>query len=122
MGKSNNNADALSRVPFSQCLADTNTPSVQHAEEVNSIEVADMVAMQKQCHEIKPIYEFIAHDVVPRDKTLANVLWKTRDQYIIDEDGGMPYLFSKQQEETRIYDQTGCRSLVTTSRYHHETP
>ena len=88
-GKSNSNADSLSRIPIAEpSQDDTAQQADSHPTvELCSIEPLDMVRMQRQCPLIRPFYQFHHDDILPKDNKLANIICRTQDKYIIDEDG-----------------------------------
>ena len=94
-GKSKNNADALSMIPFldvqkeiTQPGSEIDSAKVQHPTiQLCSIVPADVADMQSSCPEVGPMYAFHTRSVIPKNKKLANLLCRTLDQYLIDADG-----------------------------------
>ena len=109
-GKTNLNADTLSRVPFPE-IQETSTsqneqkvPGVASADslsgcaihdsiELCSVDPVDMAQMQRRCSDVKPLYQFHSSQTLPQDNSLANVICRTQDQYIIDEDGVLFHIY-----------------------------
>ena len=96
-GKTNVNADTLSRVPHP---SEANVTNLQmnskstHVEENDAdsvvelcdLEPVDMAELQRQCPEVGPLYAFHKDGILPADKQLSAILMRTEDQYVMDED------------------------------------
>ena len=87
-GKTNLNADTLSRIPFPELeqikdSQDRDHPSIT----LCSIDPPDMAEMQRQCPDVQPFYKFHRENVLPNNRRLANLICRTQDQFVVDEDG-----------------------------------
>ena len=83
-GKTNTNADTLSRIPFPEVVHDNLTP--HPAVALCSVDPSDLVELQQQGPEVKPFYDFHHSKRLPKDNKLVNLICRTQDQYIIDQD------------------------------------
>ena len=109
-GKSNSNADTLSRRPYDS-MGDKSENVIEEGADsttsvavtvggisyqdllgdaidcqISSIEPCDMAALQRQCPDIGDLYVFHFDGTLPVDPERSNSLYKTNDQYIMDKD------------------------------------
>ena len=99
-GKTNLNADTLSRVPYEvngNTLDSQNnltSPDINElcAMDVCDLEATDISELQRLCPEIGPIYAYHNSDILPDDKRLAATFSRTEDQYVMD-DGILFHLY-----------------------------
>ena len=81
-GRSNANADALSRSP----LADQGCPSAEKTQGViAAIEPEDLSALQRQDKELAAIICYLEIGVLPEDEKLAKALALTQSQYTVQD-------------------------------------
>ena len=81
-GRSNANADALSRSP----LADQGSPSAEETQGVITVvEPEDLLALQHQDKELAAIICYVETGVLPEDEKLAKTLALTQSQYTVQD-------------------------------------
>ena len=104
VGKSNCNADAISRRPYdkpveandnsaevipSKPLTPSDPPPQEHSVKdtvcICAIEPGEMTAMQMQCPDIGFLSKFHKTGEIPENETQATMCFKTQDQYVVEE-------------------------------------
>ena len=112
-GKSNCNADSISRIPYERLSqpigVETKPPEEKKISDkdihivdtypagsrltaattkgevcICSLDPANMATLQEQCPEVGFLYKFHHKGVIPNDPNQANTCFRTQDQYVVD--------------------------------------